>query len=146
MLSSLWPCLGAGLHCRIFSQHYPPLVLHQPLLEVLHPHLTFGPLTSEESPLCRSLHAFILVKTLHREKSEHTKVHIFTHIQAIISNIHCLSTEQLKPIVFLVESSNFFLVLSEICRKDSFKELELHSEHVEPTQYFVLLSLTDNIR
>ena len=43
---------------------------------------TFGPLTSEESPLCRSLHAFILVKTLHREKSEHTKVHIFTHIQA----------------------------------------------------------------
>ena len=36
-----------------------------PALCTATPDLTFGPLTSEESPLCRSSHAFILLKTLH---------------------------------------------------------------------------------
>ena len=59
-----------------------------PALCTATPDLTFGPLTSEESPLCRSSHAFILLKTLHLSQvqifSKQT-THTFFSMYAILS-------------------------------------------------------------
>lgn len=67
-----------------------------PALCTATPDLTFGPLTSEESPLCRSSHAFILLKTLHL-----SKVQIFskqtTHSRNLLFNAILSCSSHLRP-------------------------------------------------